>query len=118
MGMLGMLRHDLQQKLPEIVTKKSKEKNQNLLENSMNNNTEYTNVDPFFEEEFDELLQIDIEAVSIDMNNESVVENFFDIKTFEQSQGISKENLDTSFQRHITSADRDWLIDDIFSLTN
>ncbi|CAG8557975.1 13225_t:CDS:2 [Dentiscutata erythropus] len=91
---------------------------QNLLENSMNNNTEYTNVDPFFEEEFDKLLQIDVEAVSMDMNNKSVVENFFNVKTFEQSQGISEESLDTSSQRHITSANGDWSIDDIFSLTN
>ncbi|CAG8787381.1 19696_t:CDS:1, partial [Racocetra fulgida] len=106
------------QKLPEIVTKKSKAKDQNLLKNSMNNNTEFTNIDPFFEEEFDELLQINVEVVSMDMNNESVVENFFDVKTFEQSQGISEESLNTSSQRHITSADGDWSIDDIFSLPN
>ncbi|CAG8845489.1 39235_t:CDS:1, partial [Gigaspora margarita] len=57
--------------------------------NSMNdtNQTEYADVDPFFEEEFDdELLQINIEEVSIDMNNKLAIEKFFNIRTFEWNQ--------------------------------
>ncbi|CAG8834244.1 27012_t:CDS:1, partial [Gigaspora margarita] len=71
----------------QIKIKKSKEKNQNLSENSMNNTsqTEYANIDPFFKEEFDELLQINVEEISMDMdmNDELSIERFFDIRTFE-----------------------------------
>ncbi|CAG8666482.1 4306_t:CDS:2, partial [Dentiscutata erythropus] len=68
--------------------------------------------------EFDKLLQINVEEVSMDMNNESVVENFFIIKTFEWSQELSEESLNTFSQRHITSAAEDWSNDDIFFLPN
>ncbi|CAG8800562.1 25081_t:CDS:1, partial [Dentiscutata erythropus] len=86
--------------------------------NFMNNKTEYTNVDPFFKEFDDELLQINVEEVSIKMNNELAVEKFFDIRTFELNQEEKvKKNSNTYSQRHITSIDKDWSIEDIFSLS-
>ncbi|CAG8832266.1 30563_t:CDS:1, partial [Gigaspora margarita] len=56
----------------------------------MNNTsqTKYADIDPFFEKEFDELLQINVKEVSIDMdiNDELLIERFFDIRTFEWNQ--------------------------------
>ncbi|CAG8473491.1 30365_t:CDS:2 [Gigaspora margarita] len=86
-------------------------------ESSINNTsqTKYADVDSFFEEKFDELLQINVEEVSMDINNELAIERFFDIRTFEQNQEeIVKRSLDTCSQRHITRVDEDWSVDDIF----
>ncbi|CAG8670320.1 18042_t:CDS:2, partial [Cetraspora pellucida] len=52
-----------------------------------------TNIDLVFEEFDEEFLQISVEAIDFPTNNESVLENFFDIKPFEQDQNISEENL-------------------------
>ncbi|CAG8615920.1 5256_t:CDS:2 [Acaulospora morrowiae] len=58
MGMLGMLRHDLQQRLPE---KKSKAKDKNFINNDIED-TEDINIEYFFEEDFnEEFLQINVE---------------------------------------------------------
>ncbi|CAG8507009.1 18845_t:CDS:2 [Gigaspora margarita] len=88
--------------------------------NSMNDTsqTEYTDINPSFKEEFDELLQINVEKISMDMdmNDELSIEKFFNIRTFEQNQEeIVKRSLDTYSQRHITSIDEDWSVDNIFS---
>ncbi|CAG8852618.1 25218_t:CDS:1, partial [Gigaspora margarita] len=96
----------------QIKIKKSKENNQNLLENSINDTNQTPNIPIlilFFEEEFDdELLQINVKEVSIDMNNKLVIEKFFNIRTFEWNQEeIVEKNLDTYSQRHITSIDED-----------
>ncbi|CAG8646782.1 839_t:CDS:1, partial [Scutellospora calospora] len=56
-------------------------------------NIKNTNIDLVFEEFDEKFLQISIEAIDLPTNNKSVLENFFDIKPFEQDQNISEENL-------------------------
>ncbi|CAG8817455.1 10483_t:CDS:1, partial [Dentiscutata erythropus] len=59
--MLGMLRHDLQQGLPEVLKKRPKVNDQDF-EDFMNSDVENADVDPYFEEELDEeFLQISID---------------------------------------------------------
>ncbi|CAG8717812.1 5533_t:CDS:2, partial [Cetraspora pellucida] len=114
-GMLGMLRHDLQQSLPAILKKNPKENNQDLSDNS---DIGSANVDLYFEEEInEEFLQISVDEVNIEAENinELAINDFFSIETFERSQVRTDEgNLAASFQRPIGSVEEDWSIDDIF----
>ncbi|CAG8778312.1 37_t:CDS:1, partial [Racocetra persica] len=119
--MLGMLRHDLQQCLPEIPSKKPKVDNKDLLEDSTSNDIESANVDPYFEEEFDdEFLQINVEEINMTVINENglAINNFFDIGMSEQDQmEISEKNL-TTYSQRTTNSGEDWSIDDIFKSCN
>lgn len=83
----------------KYLKKKIKEKEQVLSANPVTN-TENTNIDLFFGEEFDEgFLEVDIEAVDPATNDEPVLEEFngpaleefFNIRTFEQN--IIEEGL-------------------------
>ncbi|CAG8506022.1 8687_t:CDS:2 [Racocetra fulgida] len=100
MGMLGMLCHNLQQRLPEILKEKPKEQTLFTL------STDYE----WFEEE---LLEFDVEVVTIDMNDELMIEEFFDMNAFEQNQNVSDESSDT-FLQNATDSTEDWSIDKIF----
>ncbi|CAG8695944.1 20639_t:CDS:2 [Gigaspora margarita] len=102
-GMLGMLRHDLQQKQIEI---KNLKKNQDLSENSINDTsqTKYADIDPFFEEEFDdELLQINVEELkevsqrhitSIDEDCEKCKAQLEEVSCFRQIIGVPGSKMD------------------------
>ncbi|CAG8824325.1 1426_t:CDS:2 [Gigaspora margarita] len=86
MGMLGILYHDLHQRLPESSEKKTKAMNQVSLLN--NTNITDLSVDLFFEEEeelFDmKELKSEIEAVDTEMNNDNlVIKKFFDLEAYE-----------------------------------
>ncbi|CAG8620136.1 1746_t:CDS:1, partial [Dentiscutata erythropus] len=66
--------------------------------------------------ENEELLQINDEAVNIDINNELAIEKFFNIKMFEQNlKKTDEDNSATYSQRPTTRTDENWSIDDIFS---
>ncbi|CAG8481553.1 6479_t:CDS:2, partial [Racocetra fulgida] len=80
------------QKLPEILKKKTKTKGQNSLNPTDNVDFENTTINILFEEfDEDEILQIDVELPDFDANdNDSVMEEFFDIKTFEKQNTIEE----------------------------
>ncbi|CAG8676646.1 18362_t:CDS:1, partial [Racocetra fulgida] len=86
MEMIGMLYHDLQQRVFEILKKKIKQKSQESSTFS-NINLEDISIDILFEEfDGDEVLQIDVkllEDINMD-NNDLVIVEFFDIRTFEE----------------------------------
>ncbi|CAG8667287.1 10769_t:CDS:1 [Racocetra fulgida] len=113
MRMLGMLCYNLQQKLPEALKKKTKK--QTLSTNLINiPDVENPNIDLLFEEkEFEKPLEFDVEAISIDIKDKLIIEEFFDIDAFEQSQNISAESSDTHLQNAAVST-KDWSINDIF----
>ncbi|CAG8798153.1 40644_t:CDS:1 [Gigaspora margarita] len=99
--MLGMLHHDLQQDLPEILQKRPNV-NQDF-ENSTNN-IESTNAEPYFEEFDEEFSQISIEETNMELidENELAINNFFNANIFEQNQNqmeIIEENLANNSQR-------------------
>ncbi|CAG8717112.1 6704_t:CDS:2, partial [Racocetra persica] len=73
--------------------------------------TENSNIDLLFEEEEleEETLEFDIKVVNIDIRDELVIEEFFDMNIFRQYQ-----DNETCFQEPTTST-KDWTIDDIFS---
>ncbi|CAG8718552.1 26935_t:CDS:2 [Dentiscutata erythropus] len=76
-------------------------------------NTEDSGIDLFKEEEFEEPLEFEVEAVNIDINDELVMDEFFDIGIFEQlEQEVVDESSMIHFQNSINT--EDWLIDDIF----
>ncbi|CAG8546065.1 16290_t:CDS:1, partial [Dentiscutata heterogama] len=77
-----MLHHNIQQKLPELFKKKSKKQTLSTLSTSLTNITdiENSNNDLLFEKEFkEELLKFDIKAVSIDIKDELMIEEFFNM---------------------------------------
>ncbi|CAG8695299.1 16241_t:CDS:1, partial [Dentiscutata heterogama] len=79
-------------------------------------NNDNTNNDLFFEEFEEEFLQISIEAIDFPMNEDSVLESFFNISVFEQIQKRSEENLPVSLQMAPSTegTDENWSVDDIF----
>ncbi|CAG8439049.1 11149_t:CDS:2 [Scutellospora calospora] len=91
-GILGMLHHDLQQNQPKILKKNSKDQ---ILSTDLINtaDTENSSINLFFEEErFEEPLEYDVEAVSIDMNDVLVIEEFFEISNFRQDNKVINES--------------------------
>ncbi|CAG8569811.1 9297_t:CDS:1 [Dentiscutata heterogama] len=106
-----MLRHDLQQRLPEILKKKTKPKSQGSTSTD-DINLENASVDILFEKfDEDEVSQIDIELPDFDTNNnELVMEEFFDMRIFEE-QIIIEEG---SQLQENTISNEDWSIDYIF----
>ncbi|CAG8577388.1 14778_t:CDS:2, partial [Dentiscutata heterogama] len=77
-------------------------------EDSINNDIEGANNDPYFEELDEEFLQISVEEVNMEVNdeNELAINNFFNINSFEQNQiEISEENLAAYSQRSINTGD-------------
>ncbi|CAG8669052.1 12305_t:CDS:2, partial [Cetraspora pellucida] len=83
-GMLGMLRHDLQQRLPKMPKKSPKANDQNIFEDSIN--SENANIDLFEEEFNEEFSQINIEATNLEIENELAIEQFFNIGMLERNQ--------------------------------
>ncbi|CAG8696731.1 13831_t:CDS:2, partial [Dentiscutata erythropus] len=76
-------------------------------------NTNNLLIDLFEEEEFEEPLEFEVEAVNIDINDELVMDKFFDIGIFEQlEQEVVDESSTIHFQNSINT--KDWSIDDIF----
>ncbi|CAG8746272.1 14994_t:CDS:2, partial [Dentiscutata erythropus] len=61
---------------------------------------------PDFEEGLEEKpLEFDVEAVTIDMNDELIIEEFFNMDAFERNQNISDENSDTYLQNAVISTE-------------
>ncbi|CAG8803073.1 6283_t:CDS:1 [Gigaspora margarita] len=114
MGILGMLRHNLQQKLYRTLKEKPKEQTLSTLSTNLTN-VENSNNNLLFEKEGfeEELLEFDIKAVTIDMNDKLIIEEFFNIEVFEQNQNISDESSNTYLQNAMVSTE-DWSIDKIF----
>ncbi|CAG8585680.1 38524_t:CDS:1, partial [Gigaspora margarita] len=77
-------------------------------------NTENSGIDIFEEEELEEPLEFEIEAVNIAINDELVMDKFFNIGIFEQQK---QEVVDESSTIHIQNSNstKNWLIDNIFS---
>ncbi|CAG8842012.1 41280_t:CDS:1, partial [Gigaspora margarita] len=112
--MLGMLHYNLQQKLCRILKEKPKEQTLSTLSTNLTNVENSDNNLLFEEKGFEkEPLEFDIEAITIDMNDELMIEEFFDIEVFERNQNISNESSDTYLQNAIIST-KDWSIDKIF----
>ncbi|CAG8518413.1 2892_t:CDS:2 [Cetraspora pellucida] len=99
MGMVGMLRHDLQQRFQGSTS-------------TDDINLENASVDILFEEfDEDEVSQIDIELPDFDTNNnELIMEEFFDMRTFEEQIMIEEG----SQPQENTISNEDWSINDIF----
>ncbi|CAG8569424.1 4449_t:CDS:2 [Dentiscutata heterogama] len=106
---LGLVKTKLQNRISKV--------NDQDFENSMNNNVENADANPYFKEELDEeFLQISINEVNMEMNNENklAINTFFNADTFEQNQiETDNENLVTYYQRPANSVE-DWSIDDIY----
>ncbi|CAG8802146.1 717_t:CDS:1, partial [Gigaspora margarita] len=77
MRMFGMLRQNLKQKLP--VHEASKKKTKNLISSMNLTNNKNSSIDLFEEEEFKKPLEFEVEAVNIAINDELVMDKFFDI---------------------------------------
>ncbi|CAG8566627.1 3491_t:CDS:1, partial [Racocetra fulgida] len=96
-------------------TKKTNAKTNNpslpLPENSISSEGADINL---FEEEFnDEFLQINIEAVNMELENELAINQFFDIRMLERNQmNITEEGLVNS-QRPTSNTNDDWSVNNI-----
>ncbi|CAG8769750.1 12544_t:CDS:1, partial [Dentiscutata erythropus] len=67
---------------------------------------ENINVDLLFEEkEFEEFMEVDIEIVSIDTRDRFIIEEYFNISTFEQDQEIIEESSTINLQESINTED-------------
>ncbi|CAG8472487.1 7406_t:CDS:1 [Dentiscutata heterogama] len=100
--MLGMLCHNLQQKLPETLKKKTKD----LISPTNLVNTEDSSIDLFEEEEFEKPLEFEVEAVNITIDDELVIDEFFDISIFEQQeQEVVDESSTIHSQNSINNED-------------
>ncbi|CAG8760888.1 17680_t:CDS:1, partial [Racocetra persica] len=63
----------------------------------------------------DEFLQINVEAVNMEMSNELTIEQFFDIRMLERNQEEIIENDQIiNPQRPTSNTNKDWSVDDIF----
>ncbi|CAG8658548.1 7362_t:CDS:2 [Cetraspora pellucida] len=96
MRMLGMLHHNLQQKLPETLKKKTKDLISpiNLMDMTKTKNS---GIDLFEKKEFEESLEFEVEVINIAINDELVINEFFDIGIFEQQK---QEAVDESSMIH------------------
>ncbi|CAG8661276.1 9959_t:CDS:1, partial [Dentiscutata heterogama] len=95
-------------------TKNSKKKSQDLLDDS---DIEDTNIDFYLEKELDEeLLQFGIEAEDIDIKNELMIENLFNIQIYKQNQEKTIKKSSIDYSQLSTNTTEDWLIDNIFKL--
>ncbi|CAG8672147.1 42611_t:CDS:1, partial [Gigaspora margarita] len=115
-GMLGMLRHDLQQDQLEMLKESPKVKSQDLLDNSLTIDLEDTNADVYFEKEFEESLQFGAEVEDIDIEDELTIESLFNIQMYEQIREETIKRSSIVYSQIPTSTSEDWSIDDIFKL--
>ncbi|CAG8760918.1 21538_t:CDS:2 [Gigaspora margarita] len=106
-GMLGMLRHDLQQGQLEMLKESSKVKSQDLLDNSLTINLEDTNADVYLEKEFEESLQFGAEVEDIDMEDGLTIESLFNIQMYEQIQEETIERSLIVYSQTPTSTSED-----------
>ncbi|CAG8786629.1 15105_t:CDS:1, partial [Racocetra fulgida] len=94
-----MLYYNLQQRLSETLKEKPKEQTLSTLSIDLTDVENSDNNFLFEEEGFEEeLLEFDVEVVTIDMNNKLIIKEFFNMNAFEQNQNVSNESSDTSLQ--------------------
>ncbi|CAG8435299.1 4131_t:CDS:2 [Scutellospora calospora] len=107
MGMLKILCHDLQQRLPKMPKKSPKANNQNIFEDSIN--SENANINLFEEEFNEEFSQINIEATNLEIENELAIEQFFNIGMLDRNQeNIIEDYSVVNSQRPTNSTNEDW----------